>query len=115
MKVDITRTVIAVLLGALIGWGYYAMTGDASSQKPLGFIMGIEAALACFALFGISYEDMQRSGVMIRTASGVGLALMLLMNGIYAWTGVNTSFYVLNGILALIVLLAVNGAYRARQ
>lgn len=115
MKVDIIRTVIAVLLGALIGWGYYAMTGDADSQRPLGFAMGTEAALACFALFGISYEDRQRSGVMIRTASGTGLAILLVMNGIYAWTGVNTSFYVLNGILALIVLLAVNGAYKARQ
>lgn len=115
MKVDIIRTVIAVLLGALIGWGYYAMTGDAVSQRPLGFVMGTEAALACFALFGISYEDRQRSGMMIRTACGTGLAILLVMNGIYAWTGVNTSFYVLNGILALIVLLAVNGAYKARQ
>lgn len=115
MKVDIIRTVIAVCLGIFIGWGYYAMSGDADSQKPLGIIMGVEAALTCFALFGISYEDRQRSAMMIRVVSGLALAVSLLMNGIYAWTGVNTSFYVLNGILTLVVLLTINGVYSAKQ
>lgn len=115
MKVDTIRTFIAVCLGAFIGWGYYSMESEVMSKLAMGFIMGIEAAILIIATIGISYNEYPRSGVAIRAAGVFGLVVLLIMNGIYCYTGLNNSFYVLNGILLLVLLLTANIAYKSKQ
>ena len=73
MKIDLVRTIVAIGIGALIGWGFYALAQDSVDGQPL------------------------------------------VLNAIYAYTGVNTSFYILNGIISLILLLTVNGIYKSKQ
>ena len=63
----------------------------------------------------IEYEEYPRSGTMIRATCALGTLVLLVLNAIYAYTGVNTSFYILNGIISLILLLTVNGIYKSKQ
>ena len=62
MKIDLVRTIIAICIGALIGWGFYAMAQDTNDGLPLGFAIGIETALLGIGLVGIEYEEYPRSG-----------------------------------------------------
>ena len=111
MKIDLVRTIIAICIGALIG----AMAQDTNDGLPLGFAIGIETALLGIGLVGIEYEEYPRSGTMIRATCALGALVLLVLNAIYAYTGVNTSFYILNGIISLILLLTVNGISKSKQ
>ncbi len=115
MKLDIIKTIIAVALGALMGWGLSAMAHDEVDALPLGIITGVEVGLLCIGLFGINYAVHPRSGVMIRAALFVGLVVLLVIDGIYAALGISTSYYVLSGVLALVVLLIANAVYKSKQ
>lgn len=115
MKIDLVRTIVAICIGALLGWGFYAMAQDSMNGQPLGFAIGIETALLGIGLVDIEYEEYPRSGTMIRATCALGTLVLLVLNAIYAYTGVNTSFYILNGIISLILLLTVNGIYKSKQ
>ncbi len=115
MKIDLVRTIIAIGIGALLGWGFYAMAQETNDALPLGIIVGAEMALLGMGLVGVEYKDCPRSGTMIRAACALGTFVLLVMNAIYAYVGVNTSFYILNGILSLILLLTVNSIYKSKQ
>ena len=94
MKIDLVRTIVAICIGALLGWGFYAMAQDSMNGQPLGFAIGIETALLGIGLVGIEYEEYPRSGTMIRATCALGTLVLLVLNAIYAYTGVNTSFYI---------------------
>lgn len=115
MKIDLFRTIIALGIGALIGWGFYALAQDPADGQPLGVAIGIETALLGIGLFGITYEEHPRSGTMVRAACALGAFILLVLDAIYAYTGINTSFYILNGIVSLILLLTVNSIIKAKQ
>lgn len=115
MKIDLVRTIVAICIGALIGWGFYSMAQNTTDGLPLGFAIGIETALLGIGLVGIEYEEYPRSGTMIRATCALGAVVLLVLNAIYTYTGVNTSFYILNGIISLILLLIANGIYKSKQ
>lgn len=52
MKIDLVRTIVAICIGALLGWGFYAMAQDSMDGQPLGFAIGIETALLGIGLVG---------------------------------------------------------------
>ena len=72
MKIDLVRTIVAICIGALLGWGFYAMAQDSMNGQPLGFAIGIETALLGIGLVGIEYEEYPRSGTMIRATWDLG-------------------------------------------
>ena len=53
MKIDLVRTIVAICIGALLGWGFYAMAQDSMNGQPLGFAIGIETVLLGIGLVGI--------------------------------------------------------------
>lgn len=115
MKIDLLRTTIAICIGVLIGRGFYAMAQDTADELPLGAVVGIEMALLGVGLVGLVYEECPRLGTMIRATCALGTFVLLVLNVIYVYIGVNTSFYILNGIISLILLLTVNGVYKSKQ
>lgn len=115
MKFDLIRTIVGVGIAALLAWGYYAMTGETDSKWPLAIVVGVEIALLGLGMMGLSFPACPRSGVMIRTTCGVAAAVLLIVNAVYAHTGVGPSFYIINGIAMLLVLLCTNGMYKANQ
>ena len=115
MKIDSIRTIVSITIGALLGWGFYALAQEANDALPLGIVVGIEMALLGIGLVGAEYNEHPRSGTMIRVACASGSLVLLVMNAIYAYAGLNTSFYILNGIISLILLLIVNSIYKSKQ
>ena len=39
MKIDLVRTIVAIGIGALIGWGFYALAQDSVDGQPLGCLL----------------------------------------------------------------------------
>lgn len=115
MKANVIGTIVAVAIGALLGWGFSSMAQTESDSLPMGIVVGIEVALIGIGLFGINYSEYPRSGVMVRAACAVSLIAMLVFNTVYAFVGIGTSFYVINGILMLLTFLISNAVYKSRQ
>lgn len=115
MKVDFVRTFISICIGALIGWGFYAFANSETDSLPLGLVVGAEMALLGIGLLGISFNEYPRSGVMCRATCVLGIVVLLAMNSIFAYKGINNLFYILNGITSLLLLLTVDGVYRSKQ
>lgn len=115
MKANIVRILSAVGIGAFIGWGISALSQDPTKSLPLGLVAGIESILLWIGFVGIDFNEYPRSGMMVRTACLLGFIVLLILNTIYAFCGINTSFYVLNGILLLVFLIIITGAYNTKQ
>lgn len=115
MKIDTVRLIIAAGLSLLIGWGYYTMSTVHENAMSIGIATGIEMLLACLGGFCIEYKECSRAGVVIRITCIIGAILFLILNGIFAGVGPNTAFYIISGILALLMLLVVNSVYRTKQ
>lgn len=116
MKFDFVRLVIAVGIAALTAFGYFSFaTEKADSQLPIAIMMGLEMLLFGTGAIGMSIPEYPRSTTMIRVTCLVGIVLFLVLNAVYIFTGINVSFYIINGIAALTMLLVVNGIYKSKQ
>lgn len=114
MKFDFIRLFIAACVAALMGWLYYSLS-EGEAQLPLAVVSGIETLLLLGCAIGLRFPEYSRSTVMMRTACVSGWLILLVINVIYVYAGVNTSFYIVNGIFAMLLLLIVNGIYRSKQ
>ncbi len=115
MKIDIIKTLSAVGIGIFAGWGFSALAQNEADSLPVGLVAGVEIALLCMGLFGIDYTEYPRTGAMLRAACVLGLFALLVMNAVYAFCGVNASFFVLNGILSLVLLVTAASVYKCKQ
>ena len=115
MKANIVRILSAVGIGVLIAWGISALSQDPTNLLPLGVVVGIESILLWIGFVGIDFNEYPRSGIMVRNACLLGFIVLLILNTIYAFCGINTSFYVLNGIISLVLLIIITGAYNTKQ
>lgn len=114
MKFDFIRIIIAICIATLLGWLFYALS-DGDAQLPLGIVAGVDTLLLLGCTIGMSIPEYPRSTVMMRTACVSGWVVSLIVNAIYSFTGVNSSFYIVNGILVLLVLLIADVIYRSKQ
>ena len=115
MKLDLIKILIAIGIAFLIGWGFYSMAQKPDDGTSISIVMGLETLLLGVGLVGIDYDEYPRSGTMIRAACALGIVVLLALNAIYLFVGINTSFYVINGIISLILLLVVNSIYKSKQ
>ncbi len=115
MKIDIIRLIVAIALSALIAWGFSALSVDASSALTLGIVSSIELVFFLSMLIAVNIPDYPRTCVMMRTASGLGILVTLVINGIYAFIGVGNSYYIISGIVLLTFLLILNSIYKSKQ
>lgn len=116
MKFDFVRIVIVVGIAILTAFGYYSFaTEKADSQLPVAIMMGLEMLLLGIGIIGMSILEYPRSTTMIRVTCLVGIVLFLVLNAVYAFAGINASFYIINGIAALTILLVINGIYKSKQ
>lgn len=115
MKIDPIRVIIALGLAFFIGWGYYAMAANSDDALSVGAVMGVEMLLIGIGAFSIRFNECPRSGVVIRVTCYSAALVFLVLNAIFARAGVNVAFFVINGVLALLLLLVLNSVYRANQ
>lgn len=108
--------VIALLLGALIGWAIFALSSCEDVRMAFAVVTGIVIFVTCGVGLTVRSDDSPRSAWVIRSVSmfvAVLLALVDVLFAIFATT--LTWFVIVNGILFLIYLLAVYGVSRSKQ
>lgn len=115
MKANIVRILSAVGIGAFIGWGISALSQDPTESLPLAIVVSVESILFWIGFVGFDFNEYPRSGMMVRAACLLGFIVLLIFNIVYAFCGINTSFYVLNGIISLIFLIIITGVYNTKQ
>lgn len=116
MKIDFVKSVFVACLASLTGWGYYIMLeGDEQSKLPMGIVMGFEALVLGGGTLAINIPEYPRSTVMVHAACVTGLVILLIINAIYAFTEINNSFYIINGIVSLLTLLTSYCVGRSKQ
>lgn len=102
MKVNVFLTIIAVLLGALLGYLAY----NIAEGKPNDVLCGIVSSLcfigALIPTMGLQYES-GRMGVNIRVMSALVLIIFLVSHFCFAGFGVKMPAYlIVNGLLLLL-------------
>lgn len=106
MKANVFMTVIAVLLGALLGYWAY----DVAEGEPNDVMCGIATAVCLAATLiptmGLRYGS-RRMGVNIRLVSAMFFVLFLVSHFLFAAFGVRMPYYLLVNGLLLLVYLAV--------
>lgn len=113
MKGNVFLIIIAILVSALSGYGFYA----ANSSENLVLLLSIGSAV-CFAvtligLFGIKTEA-KSGGANIKALSAIFFALFLISNLIFSFTAIKIAPYIIiNGILLLIYAVCVYGIVKS--
>lgn len=113
MKGNIFLIIIAILVSALGGYGFYA----ANSAEIFVLLLSIGSAL-CFAitligLLGIKTEA-KSGGTNIKVLSAIFFVLFLISNLIFSFTAIKIAPYIIiNGILLLIYLVCVYGIVKS--
>ena len=104
MKVNAFLTIIAVLLGALLGYFAYSVAEDKPNDMLCGIGSGLCFIVALIPAMGLQYES-GRLGVNIRLLSVLFLAVFLVSHFCFAGLGVKIpSYLIVNGVLLLIFL-----------
>lgn len=115
MKVDVIKSLIIVLLVALITYGLYAIS---EYESVRGWLAGVSAAVLAITgvlTFGISFEG-ERSSVMFKILSGIMFGIFLIANLIFAFFEFALPLYIiLNGIMLLVYALASLPIVRSEQ
>lgn len=115
MKTNYLLIVIAVLISALIGYGFYAANGGEVNQLLIAFGSGISFAITLSTLLGIGFERSEQT-VNVKVVSVIFTILLLISNLIFGFTKVATAAYVIvNGILLLIFILITYGIVKANK
>lgn len=112
MKINPVLTILALLLGGLIFYGFYA----ASEEVLTSAIAGAMAIFSLIPAMGISFEDAPRMSVMFKTAAGVFFAVLLILNICLVWLTANCHVtIILNGIIFIIDLLVLYGIGKSKS
>lgn len=102
----IIRIILAIVIAALIGRGYYEMATAVDRQTLMGIVTGVEIAIA---LCGIMCLSGSRSATVARVVCSIYLTVALITNGIFLPFEFSTAVYlIVNGLLtALFTLIAI--------
>ncbi|MBE6174244.1 MAG: hypothetical protein E7147_01690 [Rikenellaceae bacterium] len=115
MKVDVVKSLIVVLLVALIAYGLYAVS---EYDTVRGWLTGVSAAVLAVTgvlTFGVSFEG-ERSSVMFKVLSGIMFFVFLFANLIFAFFEFGLPLYIiLNGVLFLVYALTAVSIVRTKQ
>jgi len=114
MKVKLVPAIVAVLLSALIAYGFWSF--HSFENKILLAVGGfVFCAATLFCTFGINYE-LPRTTTNIRFLSITFFIIALVSNLIFCFVNFSVPLYViLNGILLLIYILIVYSIAKAKM
>ena len=112
MKLDFVKTIIAIALSALIGWGIFELCDPSPDAGLLAIISGIFLALAGIGCIGIQFEN-KRSGAVIQITCGVFFFITLIINLLFAIKGFGPArAIIVNMVVFLITLLVTYSIYK---
>lgn len=115
MKIDWIKSVIVILINALIVYGMYSVC---DFEALRGVLVGVAAtALTITGLFtmGISVEG-QRSAAILKLLSGIVYVLFLIIDWIFATIEFTIPlFIIVNGLLLLLYAVLAVSIARTKQ
>lgn len=114
MKLDIIKTFVAVLLGAIATYIISLVNNDVSGML-FPIVAGIESVVILIAALGLKV-DWLRTMANIKISSWVFFFLLFVLNFIFAKRGVSVSAFVItNGILIAIFILLFYSLIKANK
>lgn len=114
MKINAVKTIIAVLISALISYGLYRMyDGSHGLLLCLGSFLSLAAML--ITTIGATFKQ-GRTSVNIKVVAGIFFLISLISNLIFSFKNFSESGYIItNGIILLIFVLTTYSIYSARK
>ncbi|GMO57806.1 MAG: hypothetical protein Ta2G_17680 [Termitinemataceae bacterium] len=114
MKINVVFTIIALAIGALAGYGFYAWNVGEQYQLLVALGTGVTIFLYIGGLIALSSDGNGAVG-NIRALSIVFLILTIISNVIFSFLSMQTptAYIIVNGILLLIFVLVAYAVSRA--
>lgn len=113
MKLNLVKSIISILISALIAWGLYELSNYESKRLILAITSGVALSIGLIISFAGTFENM-RYGVSIRLMMGIYSIIALILNFVFAFYDFSaTVYFISNGLLLLIVVLICYSIYRA--
>ncbi|MBQ8270286.1 MAG: hypothetical protein IJZ22_03625 [Bacteroidaceae bacterium] len=115
MKIDIIKTIIAVLFSGLITYGIYEYSAADETRWLLTIVSGL--LLTGLSIFSIGIRITEwRSATMFSIVSAIFWCVFFGVNTLFAFFNFNISFFcIVNGIILLTYLLIFNWMYKNKQ
>lgn len=115
MKIDIVKSLIVVLLTALITYGLYSVSDYDTVRWWLTGVSAAVLAISGVLTFGVSFEG-ERSSAMFKVLSGIMFFVFLFANLTFAFFEFSLPLYIiLNGVMLLVYALAGVSIVRTKQ
>ena len=117
MKIKVIPSILALALGALLGYGVFTVAGD-DQNATLTFMASAVSFIICLILgLGVTYED-GRKGISLGVLSIVAAVVMAISHFAFAGFGIGThvaAYLIVNGIILILYLLIFYGIYVSSQ
>ena len=112
IKVNVIPTIIALGLGLLAGYGFYAANAEETQQWIMFGVLACEFSVYFICGFGIKYAE--RGNVNITVLSVIFVILAVIANVLFSvLTFSFAPFIIVNGILLLLYAGILYGLVRA--
>lgn len=112
MKVNIFTLIVALIVGGLLLYGFYSMTGN----YCLPILGAVFCTLFLIVTMSISLPGYPRSSATFKTLSGILFFLLLIANLVFFQITVPISVFVItNGLIAAIGATGLHHIYKSKQ
>lgn len=114
MKLSLVNFAIAVLISALIAYGFYTLSGEGNRYCVTLGSFCFCASTLCL-MIGVAFER-RRTGVNLKIVCSLFLGVGLALNLLYALVPLSTSSYlIVSGLCLSVFTLAFRGVLATRQ
>lgn len=112
MKLNVFMLIIALIVGALIFYGFYSGTDRILLSVGSAVVCAVSLALA----LGTDIVDYPRTTTMFRVVAGLLFFAFLILDLLFWWFEVaDAKFIIFNGILAVIGAVGLYTIGKSRQ
>ena len=114
MKIDIFKTVIALVASALIAFGFFSFYhGDNKNLLVIGCFF--ELLITGFLYLGLHFEQ-KRTTTLVRIVSSIFFVVFLITNLVFSFINYSYETYIIvNGLMLLAYLLIIYILLKAKQ
>ena len=112
MKIDLVKSIIALVISALISYGFYELCED-ETQRIVLLCSTFILITSCFTI-GCSLRT--NGAIMLTTFSGIFFLIGIIIHAFQAlFTFNRTAFLIIDGLLLLVYILTAQSIYKSKQ
>ena len=114
MKIDLVKSIIALVISALISYGFYELCEDETQRIVLLCSTFIFLSITSFFTIGCSLRT--NGAIMLTTFSGIFFLIGIIIHAFQAlFTFNRTAFLIIDGLLLLVYILTAQSIYKSKQ